>query len=106
MSTSDLVEQLHRKIVENFMDILILSEMNNKTVSGYDVIHIVRRKFGILLSSGTVYSLIYSLERDGLIKGTQSSRKRIYSLTHKGSETIAAIMEAKKETQRFVGTLY
>ena len=102
MLTSDFVEKLQKRVIQNFMDILILAEMKKSMVSGYDVICIIHKRFGILLSSGTVYSLLYSLERDGLIKGTWNQRKRVYTLTEKTEQNIEAIIKAKKEIQDFL----
>jgi DNA-binding PadR family transcriptional regulator len=84
------------------MDILILGEMKKSLVSGYDVITIIHKRFGILLSSGTVYSTLYSLERRGLIRGTWNNRKRVYALTEKAEQNMGAVTKAKKEIQDFL----
>ncbi len=102
MLDSDLVEKMHRKAVKNFVDILILSEMKGSLLSGYDVINIIHKRFGILLSSGTVYSTLYSLERRGMIRGTWNNRKRVYELTEKSEQNINALTKAGKEIQDFL----
>ena len=102
MKPSELTERLHKRTIQNFMDILVLTEMKNASLSGYDVIAILHRKFGLLLSSGTVYSLLYSLEREGLIKGIWHQRKRIYKLTAEGEENIKIIKKANDEIQDFL----
>ena len=84
------------------MDILILTEMKKGSLSGYDVIALLHRRFGILLSSGTVYSLLYSLERDGLVKGVWNQRKRVYELTEKGEQNMQVITKANQEIQNFL----
>ncbi len=71
-------------------------------MSGYDVIKFIHDKFGMLLSSGTVYSLLYSMEREGLINGVQNSRKRVYTLTEKGKQNIRVITKANDEIQSFL----
>jgi DNA-binding PadR family transcriptional regulator len=71
-------------------------------LSGYDVIGLVHAKFGILMSSGTVYSLLYSLERDGWIRGAWNQRKRVYELTEKGQEQINVITKANEEVKDFL----
>jgi DNA-binding PadR family transcriptional regulator len=85
---------MHRRMVKSFMDILILAELRNSPMSGYDVIVYVHNKFGILVSSGTVYSLLYSTERDNLIRGIWAKRKRVYELTEKGERNIETILNA------------
>lgn len=96
---------MHRRIIKNFLDVLVLAELRNGPLSGYDVIAFIHNKFRLLVSSGTVYSLLYSLERDGLITGSWSQRKRVYKLTDKGEETIKAIMNANDRIQYLMTSL-
>ncbi len=102
MSSLEIVERLHKRVIQNFMDILILTEMKKGSLSGYDAIGLIHNKFGILVSSGTVYSLLYSLERDGLIKGAWNQRKRVYALSEKGEQNIKLITKANEEVQNFL----
>ena len=97
-----IVEKLHRRAIKSFMDILILAELKNESMSGYDVISHIHKRFGILMSSGTVYSLLYSLGRNGLIKGIPNQRKRVYTLTEKGKQNIKVITKANDEIQSFL----
>ena len=101
--SSDIVERLERRTLQNFMDILMLAEMKKEgSLSGYDVICLIHKKFGVLMSSGTVYSLLYSLEREGLIKGVWNHRKRVYELSEKGEQNIKVITKANGEIQNFI----
>ena len=84
-------------MAKNFLDVLILLELEKGAMGGYDVIALVHKKFDILLSSGTVYSCLYFLERNGLIKGEWSTRKKVYVLTEKGKETIKTILNLKNK---------
>ena len=84
------------------MEILILAEMKKGALSGYDVIGLVHKKFDVFVSSGTVYSLLYSLERDGLIKGVWDDRKRVYELSEKGEQNMEIITKANGEIQNFI----
>ena len=102
----DILRQVHERTIKNFMDILILAELRKgRPISGYDFIAFIHRKFYIIVSSGTVYSVLYSLERDGLIKGMQASNKRVYELTDKGEETIEAILKNREKIQNLMSTL-
>jgi len=101
-----VIKEMHGRIVKNFMDILIMAELKDSPMSGYDVISFIHKKFRLLVSSGTVYSLLYSLERDGLIKGNFNNRKRVYALTEKGEETIQTIQEAGEHLQTFMSNLF
>jgi DNA-binding PadR family transcriptional regulator len=97
---------MHGRIVKNFMDILIMTELRDNPMSGYNVISFIHKKFRLLVSSGTVYSLLYSLERDGLIEGKFNNRKRVYALTEKREETIREIQEASEQIQTFTSYLF
>lgn len=92
METTAVLKNMHRRLIKNFSDILILAELRKGPLSGYDVIEYINNKFHILLSSGTVYAILYSLERDGLITGNWNQRRRMYNLTQKGEDTLKAIL--------------
>jgi len=102
MASSQIVEKLRKRVIQNFMDIFILTEMKKGSMSGYDVIGLIHKRFGILVSSGTIYSMMYSLEREGLIKGVWNQRKRVYLLTEKGEQNINVIAKANGEIQNFL----
>ena len=102
MTSSKIVESLRRRVIKSFMDILVLTEIRKGSLSGYDVIRLMQGGLGVLVSSGTVYSLLYSLERDGLIEGVWKGRKRISALTEKGEQEIELITKANDEVQNFL----
>jgi DNA-binding PadR family transcriptional regulator len=103
----DPFERIRERIINSFIDILALKELERESaVSGYDLITLIHRRFDVTVSSGTVYSALYSLERVGLVKGTLDSRKRIYTLTDKGKEALQTIRKAKVEIQRLTSTIF
>jgi len=56
--------------------LLILLEISRSPfISGYDIIVIFQKKFNLFISPGTIYLILYKLERDGLIKGEDRRRK-------------------------------
>ena len=99
------LKKIQERMIKSFMDILIMSELRNAPLSGYDVISYINSKFGILVSSGTVYSLLYSLERKGLVEGIWVEKKRTYKLTEKGEKTIMAILNAHEKIEGFMVNL-
>jgi len=105
LETSQVLKNMHRRIIKTFLDVLILAELRNGPLSGYDVIAFIHNKFHLLVSSGTVYSLLYALERDGLIRGVWSQRKRVYQLTEKGEDTIRTIINANDKIQYLMTSL-
>ena len=87
--------QFYERLVKSFMDVIVLKELENRnTICGYDMIAFIYKRFHILVSSGTMYSLLYSMERDGLIEGIIEGRKRVYRLIEKGKERLEDISES------------
>ena len=81
------------KIFLALLDIILLKYIKeNGSLAGYDFMIWVHKKYGVLLSSGTVYTKIYSLERRGLVKGEWGERKRIYTLTKEGEATLNSVL--------------
>jgi DNA-binding PadR family transcriptional regulator len=83
-----IVGELCERIVKNFMDVFILFQLARAELSGYSIMGRIHRRYGILMSSGTVYSTLYSMERRGLIEARSLERKRLYALTRKGEREI------------------
>jgi DNA-binding PadR family transcriptional regulator len=100
-----ILKKMHERIIKNFMDIIIMSELRSGPLSGYDVISYIHTKFGLLVSSGTVYSLLYSLERNGLVEGLWDERKRTCKLTDKGDKTIETILNSREKIKILMTSL-
>lgn len=100
-----IYRDMQERIIKEFMDVIIMTELRNGPLSGYDVISYINAKFNILVSSGTVYSLLYSLERNGLLEGIWRERKRTYKLTDKGEETISTILGAQEKIKAFLSSI-
>lgn len=86
-SNSEMRTDLDARLIQDFMDVIILRLLKgNLCTSGYELIKYFHRKFHMLISSGTVYSILYSLERNGFIEGSFDGRRRVYKLTEHGEE--------------------
>jgi len=100
-----LLQQFRKRVVNSFMDILILAELRNAPMSGYDVISLIYRRFHFLPSAGSVYSLLYALERRELVKGMWNERKRLYILAPKGEEIIEATLNLQGKIEDFMAKI-
>jgi DNA-binding PadR family transcriptional regulator len=101
-SEAQIIKKMNERSIKNFLDIIILSELRNGPFSGYDIISYIHNKFQLLVSSGTIYSLLYSLERNGLVEGIWDERKRTYQLTKKGAHTIDTLLSVNQDIKTFV----
>jgi DNA-binding PadR family transcriptional regulator len=101
-----ILKDVQRSMIKNFLDKVVMVRLKAcSPLTGYDLMEYVQQKYGVLISSGTVYSLLYSLERKGLLKADCVSGKRLYALTEEGLKTIESILNSREEIKRFVGTL-
>lgn len=100
-----VVRTIYERFLKEFMDVLIMVKMREGERSGYDMLNYFHQKFDLLISPGTVYSVLYSMERDGLIKARGADRKRIYTLTPKGEATIKAINESSTALESYFASL-
>lgn len=84
-------EQNHY-LVKALLDLIILCMLDNEPKCGYEIIAVVHIKFGVLLSPGTVYPLLYSMERKNLLEISLKDRKKLYSLTTRGKERTTKLL--------------
>ena len=59
-----------------------------RITSAPDIISVIKNRYNVRISPGTVYPIIYELERNGRIKRLPNRIKKIYTLTEKGKELI------------------
>jgi len=103
----DNLRELERRIIYDFMELAILSLLyhDGSHASGYDIIKHLHRRFGFLISSGHIYSHLYALERKGLLRGSHIGRKRVYTLTKKGTDAAKMVVYARDRIGKFVSSI-
>jgi DNA-binding PadR family transcriptional regulator len=101
-----VIEDLEERLIKNFLDVIILKAVKDELAGGYDILSLMHRKFGVLLSAGSIYSVLYSLERKGLVKARINQRARCYTLTEKGEVTLCVIMATQDRIKAFFGSIF
>lgn len=95
-------------MVKPFLEILVLAMLNGESLHGYKMIAKIHKNFGVLLSPGTLYPLLYKLEEEGVVKVKQVKRRKLYRLTLKGRKRVSTIMKLYKKNSekifRFIDT--
>lgn len=72
-------------MIKSLLDVLMLKNIRDcEGLTGYNMMVEFSERFGMSLSSGTIYSTLHDLERNGLIKSQMEGRSRVYALTEKG----------------------
>ena len=96
------LRKLRRRLIKSFLDLLILSKLREEPMSGYDIISAINKEFHFLVGSGSLYSLLYRLEREGLVEGTWNGRRRVYKLTQKGQATAKITADFYQKIENFI----
>jgi len=105
---NDVIMEMRERIVRAFFDVIVLMKLSEgcEALGGYDFIKLVTNDFDVMLSAGSIYSVLYSMERGGLIQGMSNRRKRVYTLTGKGEATVKAVSEEKTKVLYLFGSLF
>ncbi len=86
--TSSVKKQMPERVTKSLLDIIIMSLMVGSSMSGYDILRIIYERFKVLLSPGTIYPMISTLEVKGLVRGKQNENKRLFTLTDEGKDVL------------------
>ena len=97
-------EELIQSLVKKNLDVIILSMLKDNPAHGYKIIADLHNSFGVLLSPGTLYPLLYRLVSEGLIDVESENRRKVYSLTSTGERRTREFVESyKRHFNRIVG---
>jgi len=84
-------EAIIKKHVKTFLDILVLSMLNDEPMYGYKIMAAIHKEFGVLLSPGSLYPLLHMLEEEGLIESSSHKGKIVYQISLKGKQNFQNI---------------
>lgn len=76
--------------LKGFLSFLILHELSRKKLCGEDLAIKIGRRRNATLTPGTIYPTLKRLRGKKLISYRRFGRKKIYSLTDKGENELAA----------------
>lgn len=89
-----LERQVSDKFVRSFLDIVVMKVLDSTPAYGYEIMATVHREFGVLLSPGTLYPLLHSMEDKGLIESSQDGGRIVYSVSSKGKQKFRNTLNA------------
>jgi|WetSurMetagenome_2_1015567.scaffolds.fasta_scaffold198819_1 PadR family transcriptional regulator, regulatory protein PadR len=85
-------KEASNKLMKGLLDLIILQFLSTQPMHGYQVITKIRKNFGVYFGPSTVYPLLNTLEKKGLVSSVwnmNSDRPRkIYSLTNNGQNML------------------
>jgi len=91
------------KLLKACLDIAILTEMAKRSLlSPKDIILFINKTYDVKISPGTLYPLLYRLERKGYIRKLPNMRKTLYVLGAPGKKVLEDFQQRLEEIQNFV----
>jgi len=87
--------KIHRRVISNFLDFLILLKLRNGSLSDQEAVSYIQKRFSIVISSGTVYSCLHYLEKEKLIQAKWDRKKKVYTLTEKGEQMVKTVLNMR-----------
>lgn len=68
-----------KKMVKDNLEAITLALLQRKAMCGSDIIGTIHIEFNVLLSPGTVYPLLHSLQKRGLLTSVKKGKEKIYT---------------------------
>ena len=76
-----------------YLDILVMRSVKNSPLSGSEIADSINSNVGWRPSPGSVYPLLKKLEDNGFVMFNKSKKKKLYSLTAKGTDYLQSLEE-------------
>jgi DNA-binding PadR family transcriptional regulator len=84
--------QLQAQIIRGLRYFIVLQLLNIRPMHGYQIITVIRKKFGIYLGPSSIYPLLKDLEDWEYLESTWQTKdyhpKRVYTLTSQGENLL------------------
>src|SRR5947207_7947966 len=85
-----MTRAVNERMVKSFLDLFVLSLLNNGGKHGYEIMRELKDKTGAHIGAGTLYPLLYELEERRLVAGEWMSpnrrSRRVYKITEPGAK--------------------
>ncbi len=78
MDSSVISNETIQKIVKDNLEAIILTLLHREVMCGTDIISTIHKNFNILLSPGTIYPLLHSLDEEGLVTWIRDGKEKRY----------------------------
>jgi DNA-binding PadR family transcriptional regulator len=108
-STSDefvSLSEMKRRILNACLDKAIMAEMAQRSAFGAkEIIDFFEKKFNIRISPGTIYPILYKLEKTGYIRKLPNRIKKFYELTDSGKKSLENLQDNMVEVYGFLADL-
>ena len=108
---AEVCTRVKDKCVKNALDLIILALLEDRPwgLSGYDFIGLIYNFFDIMVSPGTLYPVLFSLQKQGLVHVEFRGKKRVYYPALKGKKNVESLInsfiDANNQLNEFLRTV-
>lgn len=95
---------------KGMLELCILNSIKGKSLYGYDIVRILRKIPGLVISEGTIYPILSRLKREGFVKNTikeslEGPPRKYYELTEKGKLVLNEMNEYWQDIKKGTDSL-
>lgn len=80
--------KLYERWIKGLAPLLALLSLRTREMTGYDLIKFIYQDFGVLLSPGTIYPILHSLQRNSVVTERVQGIKKLYAITEEGNRAL------------------
>jgi DNA-binding PadR family transcriptional regulator len=97
---------IRERILKAFLDLVIMCMLRYHSMSSYEINKTLTTGFGIIIGPSTIYSKLYTLEKQGSVTCSMSRSGKVYSLTEQGRQTTDDISDITEEICRSIKLMF
>lgn len=101
-----MIRRIEEQNVKKHLDIIIIKALSKESLSGYGIISLVHREYGVLIGAGMVYNLLRSLEKRKIIKSKIMKTAKYYVLDKEGEDILEMIIGNRSKIRNSVNNIF
>jgi DNA-binding PadR family transcriptional regulator len=101
----EIEPNMRERVFGAFLDLIILRALVEQSMTGYKIIRLFNKKFGILPNSSMIYSYLKSMEKKKWIKRVPVENGKTYCLTAQGQRMVNSMSVFTHEIRDAVRTM-
>lgn len=105
LNKSGLSEESIERFVKNNIEMVVLSLVFKEPMCGLDIIKKIHKNFNVLISPGTMYPLLHTLMKKGLVKCEVGIKSKVYKVPEDAKPKINNLLGNQVQTSICLGKL-
>jgi DNA-binding PadR family transcriptional regulator len=85
-------KEVQVKLMKGLLDLIILQFLSTQPMHGYQIITKIRKSFGVYFGPSTIYPLLGTLEKKGIVNSewnmSNERPRKVYKLTNEGQSLL------------------